>query len=643
MCGIAGFIEAKGGKGPKELLADVNAMTDAILHRGPDSGGHWLSADNGVGMGFRRLAIIDLTDTGNQPMTSSCDRYVITYNGEIYNYRALRSVLETEGRRLRGQSDTEVMLEGFSAWGVDETLERLIGMFAIALWDKKRKELTLVRDRLGIKPLYFGLRDGMFVYGSELKSLRAKPGLTGKLDREAMTQYLRFNYVPAPRTIYEGIYKLEPGCVLRFRPGRDTEPRIERFWSLDDHVSTGRGSPDPHVAVDRLYDLLSDAVEKRMIADVPLGVLLSGGVDSSVVAALMQEKSGRAIKTFTIGFDDDAFNEAEHARAVAEYLETDHTDLILRPDDVQALIPKMPDWHDEPFADSSALPTWLVSKLAREHVTVALSGDGGDEIFLGYNRYAAAPIAWEKAKAVPGSMRSLAAGSLKAVPTGAWDALSGLVPSGKRPKMMGDKMHKLANVLGSGTEDDAYRTLISHWEDPSSLSGVAEPDLDLWRGGSMISDFAERMAYYDTLSYLPSDILTKVDRASMACSLEARVPLLDHRVVEYAWTLPKDIKLRDGIGKWPLRQILYRFVPQNIVERPKSGFAVPLSDWLRGPLKEWAFDLLSADSLAQDLGLNTEPILKAFHAHLKGDGNHAEALWNILMLQSWMQRWSPST
>jgi len=643
MCGIAGFIEAKADKGPKELLADVNAMTDAILHRGPDSGGHWLNSSAGVGMGFRRLAIIDLSETGNQPMTSSCERYVLTYNGEIYNYRALRDVLESEGRRMRGQSDTEVMLEGFSAWGVDETLERLIGMFAIALWDKKRREITLVRDRLGIKPLYFGLRDGMFVYGSELKALRAKPGLTGKLDRKALTQYLRFNYVPAPRTIYEGIYKLEPGCILRFRPGRDTEPRIERYWSLDDYVGTGRGSPDPHVAVNRLYELLSDAVEKRMVADVPLGVLLSGGVDSSVVAALMQEKSARPIKTFTIGFDDEAFNEAEHARSVADFLETDHTDLILRPDDVQALIPKMPEWHDEPFADSSALPTWLVSKLARDHVTVALSGDGGDEVFFGYNRYAAAPAAWDKAKAVPGAMRSLAAGGLRAVPTGAWDALSGLVPVDRRPKMMGDKMHKLASVLGSGTEDDAYRTLVSHWDDPEALSGIAEPELDLWRGGGMLPDFTERMAYYDTLSYLPGDILTKVDRASMAVSLEARVPLLDHRVVEYAWTLPKDIKLRDGVGKWPLRQILYRFVPESIIDRPKSGFAVPLSEWLRGPLKEWAFDLLSVDALQNDLGLKPEPILKAFHDHLKGDGNHAEALWNILMLQSWMRRWSPET
>ena len=643
MCGIAGFIEAKADKGPKELLADVNAMTDAILHRGPDSGGHWLNSSAGIGMGFRRLAIIDLTDAGNQPMTSSCERYVVTYNGEIYNYKALRDVLETEGRRLRGHSDTEVMLEGFSAWGVDETLSRMIGMFAIALWDKQRRELTLIRDRLGIKPLYYGLRDGMFVYGSELKALRAKPGLRGVLDREAMTQYLRFNYVPAPRTIYQGIHKLEPGCILRFRPGRDTEPRIERYWSLDNYVATGRGRPAPHVAVDRLYDLLSDAVERRMVADVPLGVLLSGGVDSSTIAALMQEKSPRPIKTFTIGFEEKDYSEAEHARAVADYLETDHTELTLRSDDVQALIPQMPEWHDEPFADSSAMPTWLVSKLARDHVTVALSGDGGDEVFFGYNRYSAAPAAWAKAKAVPSAVRSLAAGSLKAVPTGAWDTLSALVPENRRPKMAGDKLHKLASVLSSGTEDDAYRALVSHWPDPESLSGTAEPELDMWRGGSVLPDFAERMAYYDTLSYLPGDILTKVDRASMACSLEARVPLLDHRVVEHAWSLPKDIKMHDGIPKWPLRQILYRFVPRDIVERPKSGFAVPLAEWLRGPLKEWAFDLLSVEKLRDDLGIAPEPVLKAFRDHLKGDGNHAEALWSVLMLQSWNERWTPES
>lgn len=642
MCGIAGFIEAKAEKGPKELLAEVNAMTDAMLHRGPDSGGHWLSAEAGVGMGFRRLAIIDLSPSGNQPMTSSCERYVITYNGEIYNYQALRQILESEGRRLRGQSDTEVMLEGFSAWGVEETLERLIGMFAIALWDKKKRELTLIRDRLGIKPLYFGIQNSMFLYGSELKALRAKKGWTARMNRAALTQYLRYNYVPAPYTIYDGIFKLEPGCILRYRPGIDREPRVERYWNLDHTILKDRAAPAPKAAVERLEPLLRDAVERRMVADVPLGVMLSGGVDSSVVAALMQECSSRPIKSYTIGFDNVGYNEADQARAVAEHLGTDHTELTLTSEDARNLIPQMPEWHDEPFADSSALPTWLVSKLARDHVTVALSGDGGDEVFFGYNRYRAAATAWGKAKSVPGSVRSIAAGGLRALPTGTWDSLSALIPSGKRPRMVGDKMHKLADLLASGSEDDAYRALVSHWDNPTDLTGLVEPELSMWRSGAALSDFTERMAYYDTLSYLPGDILTKVDRASMACSLEARVPLLDHRIVEYAWSLPKEVKIRDGVGKWPLRQVLYHYVPRELVDRPKAGFAVPLADWLRGPLKEWAFEMLSVERLRDRTGLKPEPILRAFRDHLKGDGNHAEALWNILMLQSWMDRWSPA-
>ena len=430
---------------------------------------------------------------------------------------------------------------------------------------------------------------------------------------------------------------VKPPHCSRYVPG------MEYGNHVDDAIMGGRAAPDPAVAIERLEPLLRDAVERRMVADVPLGVLLSGGVDSSLVAALMQDCSSRPIKSFTIGFDNEGYNEADQARAVAEHLGTDHTELSLTSEDARNLIPQMPEWHDEPFADSSAMPTWLVSKLARDHVTVALSGDGGDEVFFGYNRYRAAATAWGKAKVVPGSVRSIAAGGLRALPTGTWDSLSALIPSGKRPRMVGDKMHKLADLLGSGSEDDAYRALVSHWDKPSDLTGFEEPELAMWRGGAALSDFTERMAYYDTLSYLPGDILTKVDRASMACSLEARVPLLDHRVVEYAWTLPKEIKIRDGVGKWPLRQILYHYVPKELVDRPKAGFAVPLADWLRGPLKEWAFEMLSVERLRDQTGLKPEPILRAFRDHLKGDGNHAEALCNILMLQSWMDRWSPST
>ncbi len=618
-------------------------MRDSMLHRGPDSGGHFLSSEDGLAMGFRRLAIIDLSENGNQPMTSSCERYTTTYNGEIYNYKALRQVLEAEGRRFRSTSDTEVMLEGFSAWGIDKTLERMIGMFAIAVWDREKQQMTLIRDRLGIKPLYWGIINGSFFYGSELKTLRAKPGWDPTLDRNALTQYLRFNYVPDPLTIYEDVSKLPPGHKLEFRPRHEGSPRVTPYWSVNDAVDGPRQSYQDDAAIQKLDELLGDAVERRMVADVPLGVLLSGGIDSSVVAAMMQARSDRPIQSFTIGFDDAGYNEADQAAAVATHIGTDHTSLTLTGADARTLITNLADWYDEPFADSSSLPTYLVSKLAKDAVTVALSGDGGDEVFFGYNRYQAASAAWDRAENLPDPLRSALGHGLKSVSARQWDSLSNFIPKGSRPRMMGDKMHKIARILNSDDQISAYLSLVSHWQDPGKLTGGGTTLDPVFEASDRITDFTERMAYLDTLTYLPGDILTKVDRASMAVSLEARVPLLDHRVVEFAWTLPKNMKIRDGKSKWALRQVLYNYVPQELMERPKAGFAIPLAAWLRGPLRDWAEELLNQKRLKGQGLLAPGPIRAAWDDHQAGRGNHAEPLWNILMFQAWYDRWILNT
>lgn len=643
MCGIAGFIDPSlAGENPRHLVDHVLQMNEALLHRGPDGGAHWVSSEMGAGMGFRRLAIIDLSDNGMQPMTSSCGRYVITFNGEIYNFENLREVLYREGRRFRGKSDTEVILEGISAWGVEKTLSLLIGMFAIALWDKRAKRMTLIRDRLGIKPLYWGLCDGIFLYGSELKALRAKTGWTAKLNRQALTAYLRYNYVPAPLSIYENIAQLPPGHMLTYAPETDAAPQIIPYWDFTEFASVKRREVNVPAASKKLEELLLDAVGRRMVADVPLGVMLSGGVDSATVAALMQAQSNRPIQSFTIGFENKGYDEAPHAAAIAAHLGADHTELILTEDRVRDLIPNLPDWYDEPFADSSALPTWLVSNLARDTVTVALSGDGGDEVFFGYNRYRAASKAWARATSTPRFLRHTAAGLARGLSTSAWDGLSSAIPKGARPRMFGDKMHKLADLLTSDSPDNAYLSLISHWTDPESLTGTPEPVLESWEQGQALSDFTERMAYYDTRGYLPGDILTKVDRASMATSLEARVPLLDHRVVEFAWTLPKSAKMQGSVGKYILRNVLYKYVPKTLIERPKAGFALPLADWLRGPLRDWAETLIAPERLKTDGILRPQPIIDAWQNHQKGKGNHAEALWNILMFQAWKDRWDPA-
>ena len=638
MCGIAGFYDQKRRVDGADYSAIAGAMADAIVHRGPDEGNVWDDSEAGIALGHRRLSIIDLTDAGRQPMASRDGRYMLCYNGEIYNGAALRSELEGLGHEFRGLSDSEALVESCSRWGVEEAIKRSIGMFAFALWDRQERRLTLVRDRLGIKPLYWSFQNGILLFGSELRALRAHPNFVAKLDRDALAAYVRHNYYPQPYSVFQGVSQLPPGMMLTINEG--TEPELEQFWSMEGAVRDGRAnrfSGSPEEAVDALDEVLGDAVRGRMISDVPLGAFLSGGYDSSTIVALMQKHSSRPVRTFSIGYDDAEYNEAHHAKAVAEHLGCDHTELYVTASDTLDVVPQLPELYDEPFADSSQIPTYLVSKLAREHVTVALSGDGGDELFTGYNRYSMAGMFEKRIAPFPGFLRSAAGGAIKCVPEAMWDQGGRLIPARYRPRLLGDKMHKFADVVGLDGWG-FYRRLTSQWTQPSLVvKGGNEPltVVDDPTSNEIAPEFVERLQYWDSLTYLPGDILTKVDRASMAVSLEARVPLLDHRVVEFAWSLPLDYKLRNGTRKWILRELLYRHVPRALVDRPKMGFGIPIEGWLRGPLKEWAEDLLSEEALRRGGIFHVEPIRRCWEEHLSGAKNWQYALWTILMFEAW--------
>lgn len=647
MCGIAGFWVPGGRYSPEELLQTAGSMGQAIRHRGPDSGDNWADGDAGLGFAHRRLAIVDLSPAGAQPMISACGRYVIVYNGEVYNTAEMRSDLEARGIHFRGHSDTEVILEACAAFGVADTVRKLIGMFAFAFWDRRERVLTLARDRMGIKPLFWYHSGREFLFGSEIKALRRHPACPDEICRNSVASFVRYSYVPTPASIFQGMRKLRPGCLLVVHmdaAGKLSEAREDAFWSLEDVARDGLSCPDnpgDQDAIDGLENLLGDAIQRRMVADVPLGALLSGGIDSSLVAALMQSRSSAKIRTFSIGFHEDGYNEATHAAAVAQHLGTDHTELYVTPEEARAVIPGLPDYYDEPFADSSQIPTWLVSRMARDHVTVVLSGDGGDELFGGYTRYFTAARHGGILFGQPRSLRRLEAAALRSLSPKTWDRLRWLVPASRRPAFLGDKLHKLAGVL-NGSQVEFYEKLVSHWspEDELVIGGEEHPS-DLWRSEAekTVPAFTERMMYLDSLTYLPDDILTKVDRASMAVSLEARVPLLDHRVVEMSWRLPRHLKIRNGQGKWLLRQILYRHVPEKLIERPKMGFGVPIDSWLRGPLREWAGDLLSPGSLERFGLINPGPVQEKWEQHQSGSRNWQYHLWDILMLQSWCYRW----
>jgi asparagine synthase (glutamine-hydrolysing) len=648
MCGFAGFLGKMNGD-HEPIIRQMNA---AIMHRGPDSAGYWHDHQSGIALAHRRLAILDTSPAGAQPMASICKRWVIVFNGEIYNHQALRTEIECEGRvqSWRGHSDTETLMAGFATWGIQATVVKCIGMFAFALWDSHTDTLTLGRDRLGEKPLYYGWQGqgdaSVFLFGSELSALKKHPSFSADIDRDALCLYMRHSYIPAPYSIYQGIAKLEPSCLLTVSVAKPA-PVVHRYWSLAQVAQAGVVNPfsgTPTEAVNTLEDLLKSAVQQQMIADVPIGAFLSGGIDSSTVVALMQAQSPRPVNTFTIGFQEEGYNEAVHAKAVAQHLGTDHNELYVTPQQALDVIPRLPQLYCEPFADSSQIPTFLVSQLARQQVTVSLSGDAGDELFGGYNRYVLAQKLWRRLCAVPVAGRHWLAKGIRAVSPSTWSAianpLQAVLPTSLRQAGLGDKLHKAAGVLAAPSLEQLYLGLVSQWVDPSSLViGGTEPPTQLT---SLIPDLQglddiQHMMALDTLTYLPDDILTKVDRAGMGVSLEGRVPFLDHRVVEFAWRLPQNLKLRDGVGKWVLREVLYRHVPKALIERPKMGFGVPIGDWLRGPLRDWAEDLLTVERLQHEGYFHPAPIRQKWTEHLSGTRNWQHHLWPVLMFSAWLE------
>jgi asparagine synthase (glutamine-hydrolysing) len=735
MCGIAGLIR------PIDINDDsldkvVGCMADAIQYRGPDDAGTWADVQSGIALGHRRLAIVDLSAAGHQPMHSDRGRYVMVFNGEVYNHMVLRAELEAMDCRAslamtepgdglppdartnggwRGHSDTETLLAGFEAWGIEATLKKAVGMFAIALWDTQDKTLHLARDRFGEKPLYYGWvgqgADRAFVFGSELKALRAYPGFDNAVCREALAQYMRYMYVPAPLSIYQGIYKLEPGCLLSVTglprrcaprndatsanshdgptanghdgaseltcaPGDESAVHIRRWWSMADAVQAGLQNPinDEAEAIAALETQLQEAVRLQSLADVPLGAFLSGGVDSSLIVALMQQQAKKdgagPVKTFTVGFEEAGFDESPHAKAVAQHLGTEHSELFVTAAQAQAVIPLLPQMYDEPFADSSQIPTHLVCRAARQQVTVALSGDAGDELFGGYNRYFWGPRIWSRLAWMPYAVRRLLGWGIAAVPVKAWDALAkpinALLPGAKGIARVGDKAHKLAVRLRNvRSMDDLYVSLVTEWQDPGAVvkrdaGGTGLPrsarnddasglpcfarkdDVGGLPRDSRNDDIAglgdaERMMFKDSITYLPDDILCKVDRAAMATSLETRVPFLDHRVAELAWRLPMRMKIRGNEGKWALRQVLYKHVPRELIERPKAGFSIPVGVWLRGPLRLWAEELLDAERLEREGYLHTATVQKLWQEHLSGRFDWTAKLWSVLMFQAWLK------
>ena len=614
-------------------------MSDAIAYRGPDGDGHWTDPAVGIALGHRRLAIIDLTPTGLQPMTSADGRIVITYNGELYNRAEMAAELD---RPWRGTSDTEVLLEAIATFGIDGALARTNGLFAFAAFDRGSRTLHLARDRLGIKPLYWTRQNGTFAFASELKALRAAGGLAFAIDPGALASYLRYACVPAPATIFRDVAKLAPGHRLEATAGGVA---VRRYWDVADIARRGQQvcdrRPEPEI-VEELHDLLADAVKRQMVSDVPLGAFLSGGIDSSTVVALMQRAASRPVKTFSIGFREQAFDEAASAKAVARHLGTDHTELVLSAADAQEMIPQLPAIYDEPFADSSQLPTYLVSRLARGHVTVALSGDGGDEVFGGYVRYQGIARLAGAARRLPRPLRRLAARAIELVSADAWDMLARPLPHRFKPSHAGDKIRKGAALLGDDDPLDMYRRVVSYTPEPVRfLPGVIEPAdvIERLGGETRGLDTVSKLRLLDTLTYLPDDILTKVDRASMAVSLEARVPLLDHRVVEFAWRIPSDRLIANGEGKRPLRAVLARYVPKSLTDRPKMGFGIPVGEWIRGPLRPWAEDLLSPGALSDGL-LDRVAVRRWFDEFLSGRRDAQHGLWAVLQFQAWRRAYA---
>jgi asparagine synthase (glutamine-hydrolysing) len=625
----------------------VARMADQLVHRGPDDSGVWVDRQVGVALGHRRLSILDLSPDGHQPMHSESGRYVIVFNGEVYNFDELRPVLESMGHRFRGHSDTEVMLAAMERWGIDEALQLFNGMFAFALWDCQERQLHLVRDRLGEKPLYYGWMGQTFLFGSELKALAAHPEFKDEVNRDALALYLRYNCIPAPYSIYRGIKKLPPATKLTVTvPNMHAISFPRPYWSAEEAVRRGLEEPfagSEEEAIARLDALLRQAVKMRMVADVPLGAFLSGGVDSSTIVALMQQQFRRPVRTFSIGFHDEAYNEAKYAATVARHLGTEHTEFYVSAEEAMRVIPNLPKFYDEPFSDSSQIPTYLVSALARRYVTVSLSGDGGDELFGGYKRYFLWGRIWNAIQWAPAFLREAAAWSLRRVGPQRWNRVLGFAlshfPSARDIAAPGEKMEKLAQMLSAKDSFSRYQVVISDWESSdSAIRGGAAPSSMLHERsvGPEFRDFRLQMMFLDAVTYLPDDILVKLDRAAMAVNLESRVPFLDHRVVEFAAGLPLSLKLRNGKGKWILRRLLYQYVPHELIDRPKKGFSLPIAEWLRGPLREWAEELLSENRLRGDGYFHPKVIRRIWEDHVSGRRDLRHHLWALLMFQAWL-------
>jgi len=636
MCGFAGILTARG-LSAADLSGAAERMIAPLVHRGPDDGGTWCDPYAGIALGFRRLAIVDLSPYGHQPMRSPSMRFTVVFNGELYNFRELRKALEPRGYAFRGSSDTEVVLAAFEEWGIERAVQRFIGMFAMAVWDADRRELSLLRDRLGKKPLYVYHEPGLVTFGSELKALVAGPSFDRTIDRGALAAYLRYLYVPGPASIFARVVKLQPAHLLTISDPSASLPQARPYWSLRDAAFDGRSQPACGTeadCIDELDALLSDAVRCRMYSDVPIGALLSGGVDSSLVVAMMQAASAKPVKTFTIGLAEEDFNEAHYAARVAEHVGTEHTGVILTGEDARALIPRLPEIFDEPLADPSQLPTLLVSQLARRQVTVALCGDGGDELFGGYNRYVYGTRMLPQVERIPRLVRRGVAATIGSVPAAAWDRM----PVASR---FGERMQKIGALMTAGSTGEMYRSLLSSWQQPQDLLGPFPDHADTNTGiltDRVPLDLLDRMMLADQSVYLPDDLLAKMDRASMAVSLEVRAPLLDHRIVEFSWRLPRSMKVHHGIGKRILRELLYRRVPRALVDRPKMGFSIPIDRWLTGPLRAWADGLLAPEAIASS-GLDPAPVALAWKDLQEGRRRGGSAIWAVLMFQAWRQRW----
>ena len=652
MCGFTGFYNPKKDQDSVVINRILDSMSSGISHRGPDASGNWSDIDSGIALNHTRLSIIDLSSAGSQPMISHSQRYIIAFNGEIYNHHDLRARLEKSRKvNWRGDSDTESFLESIDEFGIEDTLKHSTGMFAFALWDQKDKLLCIARDRLGEKPVYYGFQNDTFLFGSELKALKSHHSFKNEINKNSISLLMKYCYIPAPFSIYEGIFKLDPANYLLLSQKDLAEKNLKKptqYWSMDNSIQNGISNPfkgSDEDAINALDEILSLSIKKQMASDVPLGAFLSGGIDSSTIVAIMQKQATSPVKTFTIGFEEEGYNEAKHAKSIAKYLGTSHHELYVSSKRAMEVIPKLPEIYDEPFSDSSQIPTYLVSKMTRENVTVSLSGDGADELFGGYNRYFWARSIWKKTRYMPPLLKKIIASGITKISPRVWNKLISkplnLLPGNTSVALPGDKMHKLSSIFNASSMDEIYLNLISTWKDTSKLVSnelLNDSQVRLFNQYSHDVSFEEKMMNFDAVSYLPNDILCKVDRAAMAVSLETRVPFLDHNIVEFSMTLPLKMKIRDGQGKWILRKVLEKHVPNELTKRPKMGFGVPIDSWLQGPIKEWAESLINPSKIKNQGYLNSDLIQKIWQEHLSGERNWQAKLWNVLIFQSWLEK-----